>query len=149
MFDQVIGTFAQFILQFRSTAYLHGTPHETGRGQISSSSVESGKYLPKAPNICRLFPGQLKACTSWRLSTSIIAPPSPPKRPIFSTSMSLCYLYLSLCQGSFFDRCLLSGCTHSHAHHHPCVPVLPPPVCGSMSGSKSQESLDSFPTGPD
>ena len=71
------------------------------------------------------FSGQLKACTSWRLSTSIIAPAFPPKRPIFSTFMSLCCTCLCA-RVLFFDRCLLPGCTHSHAHHHhPCVPVCP------------------------
>ena len=59
--------FAHLVLQFPSTEHLHGNPHETSKGQISTFFDGGAKYLPN-------FSSQV-ASSSWRLSTSIIAPP--------------------------------------------------------------------------
>ena len=59
--------FAHLILQFPRTEHLHGIPHKTRKGQISTIFDGGAKYLPN-------FSSQV-AGSSWRLSTSIKAPP--------------------------------------------------------------------------
>ena len=54
--------FAHFILQFPSTAHLHGNPHETRKGQISqfvTSRQISGKFFPEPDCVQFLAPKHL------------------------------------------------------------------------------------------
>ena len=59
--------FAHLILQFPRTEHLHGIPHESMKGQISTIFDGGAKYVPN-------FSSQV-AGSSWRLSTSSKAPP--------------------------------------------------------------------------
>ena len=136
MFDLVIGTllssFCNFVAQHIYTELLT-KPGEVKYPQVRLNPANicqrrqiSADFFRSAQSVHFLAPEYLNHCATL-----------PPKTPHF-LHLYVTLLYLYFCQGSFFDRCLLPGC-RTHSHTHPCVPVLPPPVCGSMSGSKSQE----------
>ena len=149
MFDLVIGTLFSSFCNF-AAQHIYTEPL-TKLGEVKYPQVRlnpaniyqrrqiSADFFRSAQSVHFLAPR----------STSIIAPAFLPKRPIFSTSMSLCYT--CLCARVLFsiDVCcpVVLKATPSTTPASLCCPLLS--VDRSWSGSKSQESLDSFPTTPD
>ena len=137
----MLGSFCNFAAQ-----HIHTEPL-TKPGEVKYPQLRLNP-----PNICQRR--QISA-NFFRSAQSVhfLAPEhlnhsaTPPKRPIFYTYMSLCCT--CICAKVLFRSMFVARLYSQPRPPPPLRPCVPPPVCGSMSGSKSQESLDSFPTGPD
>ena len=106
MFDLVIGTLLSSFCNF-AAQHIYTEPltklgevkypqvrlNPANICQIRQISTKGAKYLPT-------FSGQLKACTSWRLSTSIIAP--APQNARFSAPP--CHFVIPVFVPGFFFR---------------------------------------------
>ena len=109
--------FAHLVLQFPSTEHLHGNPHETSKGQISTFFDGGAKYLPN-------FSTRVQFLAPQHLHRS-----ATKKHQFCPTFMALlCHLFQG--QGSL-SSVWIDGLGVG-PRPHPCVP---PGSCGSMSGS--------------
>ena len=95
-FDPVIGTLHTWSCNFQvQNIYMETL--------TKPAKVKYPHFLTEAPNICQIFP---PACSSWRLSTSIIAPPKKHQFcPTFNETFSVtCFRARVLCFEFRLDR---------------------------------------------
>ena len=122
-FDPVIGTLHTWSCNFQvQNIYMETL--------TKPAKVKYPHFLTEAPNICQIFP---PACSSWRLSTSIIAPPKKTSvLPHFQWNFHAASVSPVSGPGFFALSFVWIDGLGVGPRPHPCVP---PGSCGSMSGS--------------